>query len=257
MYRRPVAPALLAAAACLLGAASCSMFDPTYGMTPEEKEAYLAEKKAEKEAAEAERKVQEAAFRARSPDDMTSPGEGHDEDRNAEIVGQWTSKQKSQWISLVLLKEREGWREWSEELTLFDNGSYAYRMLEDKRYGTDSKGREWSMDGTGELTSLLAGGPDLGQITRGQWKTEPISVTDPKTGNTIEGEALYFRTDSIAGYGEWTYVGAFELIGGNKLTILNDRQLKADQEVLAKLENPSPLKVAMTITKNTMRFTRR
>ena len=236
-----------------------SMVDPTHGMTPEEKQAYHAKKEAERKAREEERRRKEAAFRARSPKDLTTPGEGHDGQFNRAFVGRWSENVgQTKWVSVVLFDEKEGWREWQKELTLFDNGSYAYRLTKDRRWGEDSKGRDWSMEGAADLSTLSSGGSKVGEIERGQWKTGPYTFANPETGQTVNAEALYFRADSMNGYGPWRYIGVAEL-SGSTLGVAHEKNIKEQTDYIskAKANEYTPLKLIQAIRQNTMMLKRR
>jgi hypothetical protein len=169
---------LLLAALTLSG---CQLFDPTYGMTAEEKAAYHAEQ--ERLAAE---------FEARNIQDLTTPGEPHDEARDASLAGRFGYSWESDWTTLMLIEFVEGKRRKAETLVLFDNGSYARKLIEDERWGVDEDGHDWALH-LGHLNE---------DVTRGQWKTE---------GNVFSVRDLSWN----GGYGGWREWGKFQKSGDN------------------------------------------
>ena len=167
----------------VLSTGGCQLFDPTYGMTPEEKAAYEVEQQRLAE----ERKAAEAEFAKINVQDLVTPGEGHDEARDARLAGAYGYDWDGEWRSLVLFKELDGRRHKIEKLTLFDNGSYARKLVLDKRYGKDRKDRSWeSVPGDDE------------PVTRGQWKTE--------------GDVLLVRELIPGGFGGWHAWGNYQIV---------------------------------------------
>lgn len=157
---------------------------PELYMTPEEK----AEQK-EKRDALAERTVQ----------DLTTPGEPHDEPRDASIAGQYHYDKRIPGHFSVPFKktQKPGHHRIAAELTLFENGSFAHRVNADCYEGDG-----WSY-GTLE--------PD--DVRRGQWKTENGVIL-----------VRYYAFDGD--YSSWQTMGNYEKKGRN-LVVVNPAELEA------------------------------
>ena len=120
--------------ALVLQTSACSMLDPTHGMTDEQKAAYNADQAAKKE----QRRVAQAEFDTKNVKDLNTPGEGHDEARNAELVGRYECNEKFPvgMHDFMLVKRDATYRK-HKFMQLFANGSFVEQTLFDVFESTD------------------------------------------------------------------------------------------------------------------------
>lgn len=202
-----------------------ALVDPTHGMTPEQKTAYYADQRAKQE-----------AFAARNIQDVTTPGEGHSEAKDSALVGRWGNQREANWItSIPILGKREGKRRWAEDMTFFENGSYAYQLKEDKRWGKDDKDRDWELD-------MGAAFQNSTNVERGQWK--------------VENGKLYLRKLAYSGYTGWALRGGYELRNDRRQVMIADEP-GAEQAKQRLGENASLAEAAQAIAENLMVLNRR
>jgi hypothetical protein len=181
-------PPLLALSALLaLLASGCSIFDPTAGMNEQEKQAYYAEQAAKKE----QRRAAKAEYDSKNVKNLSVPGEGHDEARDAKVTGTYECK-----MTLpvgehnFLFKKEDATYKKHKRAQFFANGSFVEQTLIDAYQSTDGKS---SMGITEETW------------TRGMWKTS--------------GKDIYTRPLKLGGFGPWQKHGEYQVgsAGGKKV----------------------------------------
>ncbi|MEZ6038225.1 MAG: hypothetical protein R3F29_12145 [Planctomycetota bacterium] len=187
--------------------ASCSVFDPTYGMNEEQKQAYYAEQEAKAE----QRRIARAEFEKKNVKDLNVPGEGHDEARDAAIVGRYQCKMQLPvgQYNFVFGKKRDAVYKKNKQVQFFANGSYVEQSLYDYYESTDGKAKQGSTDASWK---------------RGMWKTN--------------GDQILVRDLTPGGMSGWKVLGKYQ-VGKN-----------GSRKLLAVGREAQNIAEALTVTKN-------
>ncbi|MCB9877992.1 MAG: hypothetical protein H6835_10365 [Planctomycetes bacterium] len=172
--------AVIAASLVAMFSVSCSVFDPTYGMTEEQKTAYHAEQAAKAE----QRRIAREEFEKKNVKDLNVAGEGHDEARDAQVVGRYECKMTLPVGEYAFLfgKKKPAVYKKHKQIQFFANGSWVEQSFHNYYESTDGKQKQGSTD-----TSW----------SRGMWKTD--------------GDQIMIRDLTPTGMNGWHLLGKYQV----------------------------------------------
>lgn len=200
---RTIRIALVAASLAAMFSASCSVFDPTHGMNEEQKQAYYAEKAAQKE----QRRLAQEEFNKKNVADLNVPGEGHDEARDAQIVGRYECRMELPVGEYnFLLKKKDAIYKKHKRAQFFANGSFVEECLYDCYKATD-----------GSATF----GDEETRWHRGMWKTQ--------------GDEIHVRLLGVGGMTGWQCLGKYQIgTSGTRKLLAVGKDLQGLEALVAK-----------------------